>query len=102
MLQLSADAKDTCKDKSVLLTGASGGLGAQFALHLAGCQVKSLVLSARSEASLQTIADQCQDLLPASSSSIHMVTADLSDKSAVTMWITQTGRKGTGALSRRH
>jgi dehydrogenase/reductase SDR family protein 7B len=82
MLQLSPQTRDAYKDTAVLLTGASGGLGAQLALRLAEAQVKELVLSARSEDSLRTVANQCQDLLPAFSS-IHMVSADLSDRTSV-------------------
>jgi len=75
-------AQNTFRGKNILLTGASGGLGKAFALQLAHCGVKTLVLSARSHSSLQEVADECQEI--SSTTIIHTVTCDLSKPESVT------------------
>lgn len=77
----SESTQNAFHGKSVLLTGASGGLGQALALQLAHCGVKTLVLSARSHASLQAVANECQDI--SSSTTIHVVTCDLSNRDSV-------------------
>lgn len=79
----SESTQEVFRGKNVLLTGASGGLGKALALQLAHCGVKTLVLSARSQASLQAdVADECQDI--SSTTAIHTVICDLSDTDSVT------------------
>ena len=78
----SERTQNTFRGKNVLLTGASGGLGKALALQLAHCSVKALVLSARSQSSLQQVADDCQEI--SSTTSIHIVTCDLSNPDSVT------------------
>jgi len=60
--QCSYKVKDTFQGKNVLLTGASGGLGMAFALYLASCYVKSLVLSGRNTRLLESLAKACLDI----------------------------------------
>ena len=67
--------------KTVLLTGASGGLGKELALHLARCQVSQLVLSGRNQEALDSVAQACQDLHP--SLLTHVLPCDLADKTSV-------------------
>lgn len=79
----SESTQDTFRGKSVLLTGASGGLGKALALQLAHGGAKTLVLSARSQSSLQEVADECQGISPMTT--IHIITCDLSNPDSVTV-----------------
>ncbi|CAJ1965891.1 unnamed protein product [Cylindrotheca closterium] len=67
--------------KSILLTGASGGLGSSLAKHLASCQVDTLILSGRKKEALDKVAKECQSL--SATTSIHIITCDLADKESV-------------------
>jgi hypothetical protein len=78
----SESTQDAFRGKNILLTGASGGLGRALALQLAHCGAKTLVLSARNEASLQEVADECTDISP--TTTIHTITCDLSIPESVT------------------
>lgn len=90
MLSVSQKTRDSFEGQSVLLTGASGGLGKQFALQLANhCKPKRLILSGRKEEDLQEIAKECRVGLIAQGGDmdvddiVHIVTGDLSDKESV-------------------
>mmetsp|Transcript_23646 Transcript_23646/g.42912 ORF Transcript_23646/g.42912 Transcript_23646/m.42912 type:complete len:356 (-) Transcript_23646:25-1092(-) len=78
----SESTQNAFRGKDILLTGASGGLGRALALQLAHCGAKTLVLSARNEASLQEVADECTDISP--TTTIHTITCDLSIPDSVT------------------
>jgi NAD(P)-dependent dehydrogenase (short-subunit alcohol dehydrogenase family) len=73
----SAMARSTFQDKSILITGASGGLGRALALQFSTCHPKTLVLSARDEATLTEVAQQCQVISP--TTKIHTLVCDLSN-----------------------
>lgn len=77
--------KETFRDKTVLLTGATGGLGAQLALQLAACGVKTLILSARNPKALEPLVKQCRSEATAihPTIQIHCIACDLSDKASV-------------------
>lgn len=81
MLDCRESTKKSFEGKSVLLTGASGGLGKALALELAHCNLSALVLSGRNEISLNEIAKDCLKVSP--SSKIHVVTCDLADRESV-------------------
>lgn len=81
MVLLSQACFNTFSGKSVLLTGASGGLGSALARQLASCQVEALILSGRKKDELNKIAKECQIL--STSTKIHIVTCDLADKESV-------------------
>jgi dehydrogenase/reductase SDR family protein 7B len=98
MPSVSQKTRDSLEGRSVLLTGASGGLGEQLALQIANyCNPKKLILSGRKEDALKKIAAECKIGLAAASlctstsgdaisdaeSIVHVVTADLSDKDSV-------------------
>lgn len=78
-----AHTQNAFRGKNVLLTGASGGLGYAFALQLAHCGVKTLVLSARSEASIQNVASACKEI--SSATDVHCLVCDLSNPDSVAL-----------------
>lgn len=78
----SERAQESFRGKNILLTGASGGLGQALALQLAHCNAQTLILSARSQASLDEVANHCQEI--SSTSTIHTVPCDLSNPDSVT------------------
>ena len=67
--------------KNVLLTGASSGLGRSFALKLARCGVKTLILSARKEKELQQVAEECKS--SSAALEVKIILGDLADKASV-------------------
>jgi short-subunit dehydrogenase len=77
--KLAAKAFSGC---TVLITGASGGLGRALSLQLAYCKAQTLILSGRNEDSLKEVESQCKEIY--SDIIIHTITCDLSDKLAVT------------------
>ena len=80
---LSEDTKIQFQNKSILLTGASRGLGRSLAHKLAECNISLLILSGRDEAALKQVKQECEEKMPASSMKIKIVPCDLSDKSSV-------------------
>lgn len=74
--------------KTVLLTGASGGLGTALAKQLAACGVSTLILSARKESALQEVAKECKQLAP-SDMVVHCLVCDLSNPESVTTLATK-------------
>jgi short-subunit dehydrogenase len=78
--------------KKALVTGASSGLGEEFALQLADLGVKHLVLTARRADRLEEL----RKLLVASESSprVETITADLAEASAVTKLIAELDQRG--------
>jgi dehydrogenase/reductase SDR family protein 7B len=86
---LSEDTKLQFQDKSILLTGASRGLGRSLAHKLAECNVSLLILSGRDENALQEVKRECEEIASPSSQQqssalkIEIVPCDLSDKSSV-------------------
>lgn len=81
MLQCTSTTKSVFQGKSVLLTGASGGLGKELALQFAECGVSQLVLSGRNVEALEQVADKCRQLCPTLST--HVISCDLADPSSV-------------------
>jgi len=81
---LSEDTNLQFQDKSILLTGASRGLGRSLAHKLAECNASLLILSGRDEVALQQVKKECTEIASSSSSlKIEIVPCDLSDKSSV-------------------
>ena len=72
---------ETFSRSTVLLTGASGGLGRAFALQLAHCKANVLVLSGRNEEALNAVEEECKEIFPGIVT--HVVTCDLSDQQSV-------------------
>ena len=73
--------KAAFQGKRVLLTGASGGLGAALALELAECRAETIVLSGRNKESLDAIANKCQEIYPDIQTVV--LTCDLASKESV-------------------
>lgn len=89
-ISMSTSLESVCKDRTskifvgntVLLTGASGGLGRSLALQLAHSRVHTLVLSGRNEEGLESVANECKSINP--EIVVHIITCDLSNKASVT------------------
>ena len=84
------------KDKTVLVTGASSGLGEALSLQLAGHKCKCLVLSSRSVAKLEVIAEQCRAVSP--STHIFVLPLDLENAQAAEQYVASL----TALLSEQH
>ena len=69
-----------CQGKSILITGATGGLGKALAVQLSENGAKNLVLSGRDLSSLASVATECRDK---GALNVHVVPCDLSDLDAV-------------------
>ena len=69
------------RGNTVLLTGASGGLGSAMALQLARGGVHTLVLSGRQQESLQAVEDQAKAIYP--DLIVHTILCDLNDPASV-------------------
>jgi dehydrogenase/reductase SDR family protein 7B len=89
---MKARTVECFRGKTVLLTGASGGLGRSLALELAACGVGTLVLSARRKDALLSVAAECRAIASESSVNnnnnsnslhIHIITCDLGDPASV-------------------
>jgi dehydrogenase/reductase SDR family protein 7B len=75
----ASTATDIYRDKTVLLTGATGGLGRAFALLLSQFKVSTLILSARNEQALATLAHECAR----PGLTIHCLVCDLANPASV-------------------
>ncbi|KAL7473847.1 hypothetical protein ACHAXS_014367 [Conticribra weissflogii] len=94
-------AKSTFRNKSILLTGASRGLGKSLARQLSKCRPSALILSGRDEAALEEVKLEClrifseecknaedfgedggDDVAP-KTMNVHTITCDLGDASSV-------------------
>ena len=73
--------KQTFSGTTILLTGASGGLGRSLSLQLAHCKAHALVLSGRNEEALKAVESECKALYPEIIT--HIITCDLSDQESV-------------------
>ena len=84
---LSKETKLEFENKSILLTGASRGLGRSLAHKLAECNVSLLILSGRDEDALLQVKNECVDIASSSLSpspiKIEIVQCDLADQSSV-------------------
>jgi dehydrogenase/reductase SDR family protein 7B len=93
ILQPSTLAKSEYKNKSILITGASRGLGRSLALTLSTCNPSLLILSGRDEAALKTVQEECYVLLFQSSRGggaverkimkVEIVVCDLANRASV-------------------
>eukprot|EP00571_Detonula_confervacea_P007395 CAMPEP_0172313062 /NCGR_PEP_ID=MMETSP1058-20130122/19260_1 /TAXON_ID=83371 /ORGANISM="Detonula confervacea, Strain CCMP 353" /LENGTH=396 /DNA_ID=CAMNT_0013026649 /DNA_START=19 /DNA_END=1209 /DNA_ORIENTATION=+ len=88
---LSDSAKTQFQDKSILLTGASRGLGRSLAHKLATCEPSLLILSGRDEDALQQVKKECLLIAVTTSNcsnnestmKVEIIVCDLADKSDV-------------------
>jgi len=78
--------------KTALVTGASAGLGGEFALQLADSGVTRLMLTARRADRLEELKGRVVAARPGIQ--VEMVTADLSDATAVATWMSELDKRG--------
>jgi dehydrogenase/reductase SDR family protein 7B len=89
MVSVSSRTKKLFRGQTVLITGASSGLGRSLALESASCGVHTLVLSARNQDTLHQVAQECQQAFKVNNDvatstalrqelQIHVVLCDLS------------------------
>ena len=74
----SGSTKECFAGKSVLLTGASRGLGSSLAARLASCGVSELVLSGRDSDALDGVREECLRLGP--DVKVRVIPCDLGDR----------------------
>jgi len=77
----SPSTNESFHSKSILITGASGGLGRSLALQFSTCIPRVLILSARNEEALKQVVEECKVISP--TSVIHMLLCDLSNMDQV-------------------
>jgi dehydrogenase/reductase SDR family member 7B len=82
-INLSDTTKNTFQNKSILITGASRGLGKSLAIALSKCNPSLLILSGRDENALQQVKSECIAVTKTGSIQVEIVTCDLADKSSV-------------------
>lgn len=80
---LSDDVKREYANKSILLTGASRGLGRSLAHSLAVCNPSLLILSGRDEKALQQVKNECLQINKATTFRVECIPADLASKTSV-------------------
>ena len=86
--QPSPQAKKDFRNKNILITGASGGLGRCLAHQLAQCSASTLLLSARNIEKLEVVAEECRNIAslyapPETNLKVQVVQCDLTDASSV-------------------
>src|SRR5487761_546583 len=74
--------------RSVLITGASSGIGAALALAYAGPGMR-LALTGRHLDRLETVVDACRG----AGASVHSKLLDITDASAVAAWVAEIDRE---------
>lgn len=74
------------KDKVVLITGASSGIGEGIAIHFASLQAK-LVITGRNQARLNLVAQKCGD---PNNAQVLPLTADLTNSESLKLLINET------------
>ncbi|EED93636.1 predicted protein [Thalassiosira pseudonana CCMP1335] len=96
----SSDLPDSTKqeyqNKSILITGASRGLGRSLAKSLSSCNPSLLVLSGRDEVALSEVKEECLQI-DNGEMKVEIVVCNLADKSSVDKLATSALQ-----LSRRH
>ncbi|MFD4839998.1 SDR family NAD(P)-dependent oxidoreductase [Achromobacter sp. NPDC058515] len=88
------DSREPGLPRSVLITGATGGIGGALALEYAAAGVKTLILQGRNAARLQELADRCGAL------GARVVTRELDvrDHDALMAWLDEVCESEAPAL----
>jgi len=84
-INLSDTTKETYQNKSILITGASRGLGKSLAIALSKCNPSLLILSGRDKDALKQVKLECNNAATNNGSTmqVEIVTCDLSNKPSV-------------------
>jgi len=83
-INLSDTTKETYQNKSILITGASRGLGKSLAIALSKCNPSLLILSGRDEEALKQVKAECIAATTSGSTmQVEIVTCDLAKPSSV-------------------
>jgi len=82
-INLSDTTKETYQNKSILITGASRGLGKSLAIALSKCNPSLLILSGRDEDALKQVQNECIAVISDGSTQVEIVTCDLANKPSV-------------------
>ena len=83
-INLSDTTKETYQNKSILITGASRGLGKSLAIALSKCNPSLLILSGRDEDALKQVKLECKTATTNESTmQVEIVTCDLANKLSV-------------------
>jgi len=87
--ELSDITKQTFQNKSILLTGASRGLGKSLAYALSTCEPSLLILSGRDKDALTIVKEECMQIQIANNNinnkptQVEIIPCDLSNKESV-------------------
>ena len=81
IIMVTKSTEECFEGKSVLLTGASGGLGSALAEKLSCCGVSTLILSGRNKDALMSVSEKCKKHSP--NCQVEIVTCDLDDRGSV-------------------
>ena len=83
--ELQPTVKEIYANKSILITGASRGLGRSLAYALSTCDPSLIILSGRDEKSLQQVKNDCIQINKNTSGQmkVECIAADLADKVSV-------------------
>ncbi|KAL7552711.1 hypothetical protein ACHAWF_015945 [Thalassiosira exigua] len=95
---LSDDARGDFRDKSILITGASRGLGRSLARKIAACRPSLLILSGRDEAALEEVRGECAAIADRTQK-VEIVACDLADKGSVGRLAAESLRLAQGCPS---
>jgi dehydrogenase/reductase SDR family protein 7B len=88
------------RDKSILITGASRGLGRSLAISLSLCRPRLLILSGRDEDALLEVRDACERniIVSGEGGRVEIVVCDLSDVDKVMRLADESLRLANGVI----
>ncbi|KAL7521741.1 hypothetical protein ACHAWX_006421 [Stephanocyclus meneghinianus] len=82
-IHLSNATREKYRNKAILLTGASRGLGRSLAHALSSCHPALLILSGRDEEALEAVKAECLQISQNTETRVECLLCDLSDRASV-------------------